>query len=95
MILEEQIIGAMLIDEDAYDKVCDWLQSKHFSNQRTRLIYDSMRILKIRRWPINLFSVCEQLSQMGCLLMSEDQGTSQNYQVKLVLRKMLKSGQGV
>ena len=67
MILEEQIIGAMLIDEDAYDIVCDWLQSKHFCNQSTRLIYDSMRILKIRRWPINLLSVCEQLSQMGCL----------------------------
>ena len=67
MILEEQIIGAMLIDEDVYDKVCDWLQSKHFCNQSTRLIYDSMRILKICRWPINLLSVCEQLSQMGCL----------------------------
>lgn len=68
MSLEEQIIGAMLIDEDAYDKVCDLLQSKHFYNHSTRLIYDSMRILKSRRWPIYLLSVCEQLSQMGCLL---------------------------
>ena len=68
MSLEEQIIGALLIDEDAYEKVSDLLQSKHFSNYSTRLIYDSMRILKSRRWTIYLHGVCEQLSQMGCLL---------------------------
>ena len=68
MTLEEQIIGALLIDKDAYGNVCNMLRPEHFENRNTRQIYMSMQILKSRNCLIDILSVSEQLSQMGCLL---------------------------
>lgn len=65
--LEEAVLGACLIEKDAYGQVADILKPESFYDSKHRLIYTAMRSLSISDRPIDLLTVAEELRAMGKL----------------------------
>ena len=70
--IERAVIGALLIDKDAYAVVCENLFPESFYDQRHQLIYAAIRDLSIKEQPVDVLTVTEQLMRSGHL---EEAGT--------------------
>lgn len=64
---EEAVIGAVLINPEAYYDVAQFLQSDDFYIHRHRWIWEVFNHLHERRSPIDFLTVSEELDQMGKL----------------------------
>ena len=64
---EEAVLGAVLINPEAYFDVAQFLQSDDFYIHRHRWIWEAFHRLHERRTPIDFLTVSEELDQMGQL----------------------------
>lgn len=64
---EEAVIGAVLINPEAYYDVAQFLQTDDFYIHRHRWIWDTFNRLHERRVPIDVLTVAEELDQQGKL----------------------------
>ncbi len=64
---EAAVLGALLIEQDAYYKVSDILKPEIFYDHRHQLIYEAIQSLSINRRPVDVLTVQEQLASAGQL----------------------------
>ena len=65
--LEESVIGAMMIEKDAFNTVADLLRPESFYADKHRYIYEAIRSLSAKEAPIDVLSVAEELKLSGKL----------------------------
>ena len=65
--LEESVLGALMIEKDAYASVADLLRPESFYVDSNACIFDAIRGLAAKDAPIDMLSVVEQLKQQGNL----------------------------
>ena len=64
---EEAVIGACLIEQEAFGRVADMLKPESFYDTKHRLIYEAIRSLSVENQPIDILTVTEQLKRSGDL----------------------------
>ena len=69
--LEESVLGALMIEKEAYGMVADLLRPESFYSDKHRYIYEAIRALSNNDNPVDMLSVAQQLKSMGLL---EDAG---------------------
>ena len=65
--LEEAVLGAMMLEKDAYTRVCDILKPESFYDIQNQRIYEAIQTLGARQMPIDMLTVTEQLRLNGTL----------------------------
>jgi len=65
--LEESVLGALMIEKDAFGTVADLLRPESFYSDRNRHIFEAIRTLASKEAPVDVLSVAEQLRTMGTL----------------------------
>jgi len=65
--IEKAVLGALLIDKDAYPVVCEMLFPESFYEQRNQHIYAAIRDLSLAEKPVDVLTVTEQLARNGQL----------------------------
>ncbi|MBO7337955.1 MAG: replicative DNA helicase [Paludibacteraceae bacterium] len=63
--MERAVIGAMMIERDAYDKVCEILNPNSFYDTKLGKIYQAIVDLSVKEEPVDLMTVSEQLKKNG------------------------------
>ena len=63
--LEEVVLGALMIEKDAYSLVSEILRSESFYEHAHQLIYAAITDLAIRQEPVDILTVTEQLKKRG------------------------------
>lgn len=64
---EISVLGALLLDKDAIIAVAEFLEGRHFYDDRHKEIYDSMIDLYQQRTPIDILTVSERLKKRKVL----------------------------
>ena len=64
---EESVLGALMIEKEAYGIVADLLRPESFYAAKHRYIYEAIRTLSNNDNPIDILSVAQQLKTMGLL----------------------------
>lgn len=59
--LERAVIGALLLEKDAYTQVSEILKPDSFYEKRHKVIFEAIRRLNIEERPVDLWTVMEQL----------------------------------
>jgi replicative DNA helicase len=65
--LEERVLGALMLEKDAYMNVCEILVPDAFYDPRNRKIYQAISELGYNQRPIDMLTVTEQLRKDGTL----------------------------
>lgn len=65
--LEEMVLGALMLEKDAYTVVCDLLVPESFYDPRNQLIFEAISQLGAGQRPIDMLTVVEQLRNNGTL----------------------------
>lgn len=65
--LEKTVLGALLIEKDAYSIVSEILSPDSFYEQRHRYIFEAIRRLNLDQKPMDILTVTEELGRMGVL----------------------------
>ena len=65
--LEEAVLGALMLEKDAYTIVSDLLTPESFYEPRYQKIYEAINQLGFNQRPIDMLTVTEQLRQNGAL----------------------------
>ena len=65
--VERAVLGALMIDRDAYAVVCEILYPESFYEQRNQLIYEAIRSLSMAEKPVDMLTVTDQLEKSGNL----------------------------
>lgn len=65
--LEEIVLGALMLEKDAYMIVCDILTPDSFYDPVNQKIYDAISTLGLNQRPIDMMTVTEQLRKNGTL----------------------------
>lgn len=65
--LEQSVLGAVMIQKDAFGMVSDLLRPESFNTTRHNLIWQALQSLAAADLPIDALTVVEQLKQMGAL----------------------------
>ena len=65
--VERAVLGALLVDKDAYAVVCELLYPESFYEKRNQLIYEAIRDLAMAEKPVDVLTVTEQLARNGHL----------------------------
>jgi replicative DNA helicase len=63
--LEEAVIGALMIEKDAYSQVSEILRPESFYEHRHQLIYSAITDLAVQQKPVDILTVTEQLRKRG------------------------------
>ncbi|MBP6065706.1 replicative DNA helicase [Bacteroides sp.] len=63
--LEEAVLGALMIEKDAYSQVSEILRPDSFYERRHQLIYSAITDLAINQKPVDILTVKEQLAKRG------------------------------
>ena len=69
--VEAAVLGAMMLEKDAYTAVCDLLKPESFYKPEHQRIYEAIQTLGAAQRPIDMLTVIDQLRQNGTL---EDAG---------------------
>ena len=64
---EEAVLGALMIEQDAYSQVSEILRPESFYDHRHQLIYEAIRTLNLQQKPVDILTVTEHLNTMGKL----------------------------
>ncbi|MGM9871212.1 MAG: replicative DNA helicase [Muribaculaceae bacterium] len=59
--LEQAVLGALMLEKDAYVRVCDILRAESFYEPSHQKIYEAIQTLGARQMPIDMLTVTEQL----------------------------------
>ncbi|MBR6167549.1 MAG: replicative DNA helicase [Paludibacteraceae bacterium] len=65
--LEDSVVGALMIEKEAYGMVADLLRPEVFYKDQNRVIYEAIRELAAKDLPIDVMTVSEKLRNMGTL----------------------------
>ena len=65
--IERAVLGALLIDKDAYSVVCEMLFPESFYDPRHQMIYTAIRDLAMAEKPVDVLTVTEQMAKNGQL----------------------------
>ncbi len=65
--LEEMVLGALMLEKDAYTEVCDLLVPDSFYEPKNRKIYAAISTLGFNQRPIDMYTVIEQLRADGTI----------------------------
>ena len=65
--IERAVLGALLVDKDAYAVVCEMLNPESFYEPRNQMIYTAIRDLAMAERPVDVLTVAEQLAKNGQL----------------------------
>ena len=65
--MERAVLGALMIDDDAYGKVSQILKAECFYVERHQLIYEAIEMLLTEGIPVDILIVTEQLERNGTL----------------------------
>lgn len=65
--MEQAVIGALLIEQDAFSQVSELLKPETFYDHRHQLIYEAVRSLSVQQRPIDILTVSEYLESQGNL----------------------------
>jgi replicative DNA helicase len=65
--LEEAVLGALMIEKDAYSLVSEILRPESFYERRHQLIYAAITDLAVNQQPVDILTVKEQLAKRGDL----------------------------
>lgn len=63
--LEDIVLGALMLEKDAYSRVCDILSENCFYKEINKTIYEAINQLAINQEPIDMLTVQNKLEQMG------------------------------
>ena len=63
--LEEAVLGALLLEKDAYEIVCGILQPECFYDPIHKLIYGAIQSLVAQNKPVDILTVVEELKRKG------------------------------
>ncbi len=66
--LEDSVIGALMIEKEAYVTVSELLRPESFYKDQNRLIFEAIRALAAKDQPIDVLSVAEKLKSQGTLV---------------------------
>jgi len=59
--MEEAVLGALMVDRDAYSEVCDVLSVESFYEPKNQCVFKAVRQLSFEQKPIDVLSVIERL----------------------------------
>ena len=65
--VEKAVLGALMIDKDAYAIICDILHSESFYEPRNQMVYAAIQDLADNKKSIDILTVTEQLAKNGTL----------------------------
>ena len=65
--VEKAVLGALMIDKDAYAVVCEILRPESFYEPRNQTVYTAIRDLSVAERPVDVLTVTDQLGKMGRL----------------------------
>ncbi|NLI63207.1 MAG: replicative DNA helicase [Bacteroidales bacterium] len=65
--LEEAVLGALMIEKDAYSLVCEILRPESFYEHKHQLIYEAIAELAMNQRPVDILTVKDQLAKQGNL----------------------------
>ena len=63
--VERAVLGALMIDRDAYAVVCEILYPESFYEQRNQLVYEAIRNLSMAEKPVDMLTVTDELERNG------------------------------
>ena len=65
--LEAAVLGAVMIEQDAYSLISEILRPESFYDVRHQLIYEAVRTLALQQKPVDVLTVTDQLEKTGNL----------------------------
>ena len=65
--IEKAVLGALMIDKDAYLEVCNLLRPESFYEPRNQMVYEAIQQLSRDENPIDVLTVTDMLGKMGKL----------------------------
>lgn len=65
--IEEAVLGAVMLEKDAYANVCDIISAETFYEPVNQKIYEAIQTLGAMQTPIDMLTVTEQLRSNGTL----------------------------
>lgn len=65
--LEQAVLGALMIEKDAYYQVSEILRPESFYDNRHKIIYEAIRRLNLEEKPVDILTVTEQLRSVNKL----------------------------
>ena len=65
--LEDSVLGALMIEKEAYGTVADLLRPEVFYKDQNRYVFEAIRALASKDEPIDILSVSEKLKSQGTL----------------------------
>ena len=65
--VEKAVLGALMIDRDAYAVVCEMLYPESFYEPRNQMVYAAIRDLSMDEKPVDVLTVTERLAKNGTL----------------------------
>ena len=65
--IEKAVLGALMIDKDAYLEVCDLLKPESFYEPRNQMVYEAIMKLSMEESPVDVLTVADMLGKMGKL----------------------------
>ena len=65
--IESAVLGALMIDKDAYAVVCEMLMPESFYDSRNQKVYRAIMELSLHESPVDVWTVTEQLARQGDL----------------------------
>ena len=65
--VEEAVLGALMLERDAYVAVCDILRPECFYEPKNQKIYEAIVALGVSQRPIDMLTVVEQLRANGTI----------------------------
>ena len=65
--IEQAVLGALMIDKDAYAVVCEMLRPDSFYEPRNQKVYQAIMELSMHENPVDVWTVTEQLAKQGDL----------------------------
>lgn len=63
--LEEAVLGALMLEKDAYSVISDILKPESFYNPQNNLIFGAIQDLGMQQKPVDLLTVVEELKRKG------------------------------
>ena len=65
--LEDSVLGALMLEKEAYGSVADLLRPEVFYKDQNRLVFEAIRELASKDQPIDILSVGEKMKNLGTL----------------------------
>ena len=65
--VEKAVLGALMIDKDAYVEVCNLLMPESFYEPRNQMVYEAIQQLSRDESPVDVLTVTDMLGKMGKL----------------------------